>query len=200
VAVRVALELSGGSPAQWEQTRTQLLAAAGWYERDPAALRTLQDSDWFATMARTHPTFCLAAAQDLPAANQLMWKWQEATYQTLPPSLDFLAFIHGPFQSIYEESVAVFALRSPSDNFTDRAWQALEQVLVPGRHQLVVLKAPVAFPLSYFYFDAVFLRVVQRAIIERELCLDRWPGKGKDGALYELILPESRPALGTTGS
>jgi hypothetical protein len=194
LAVRVAVELSGGSAMELAQIRTDLQEAMAWYEGTPSDIQALEDSEWFARVACAHPTFCLAAAQDLPAANQLMWKWQEATYQPLPPTLDLLAFIHGPFQSIYDESVTVLALRSQSDMLTDRAWEALQQVLVPARHQLLVLDAPVAFPLSYFYFDAAFLRVLARAVVERKLRLDRWPGKGKDGALYELVLPETRPA------
>ena len=197
LAVRVAFELAGGSALELSELRCALTEAVKWYE--PTATDVMEqglgpDSSWSGVIAGTNPTFCLAAAQDLPAAHQLMWKWQEAIYQVLPPTLDLLAFVHGPFQSIYDAPAALFALRSQVDKSTDGAFRALAQVLVPGRHQLLVLDAPVAFPLSYFYFDAVFLRVLERAIVQRDLRLDRWPGKGKDGALYELTPSESRPA------
>lgn len=196
LAVWLAFELSGGAAEELTELRRALTEAADWYEPPVAGAEQrgpVPDSSWSAVFAGTSPAFCLAAAQDLPAAHQLMWKWQEAIYQALPPALDLLAFVHGPFQSIYDAPATLFALRSQVDTSAEPAFRALEQVLVPERHQLLVCSAPVAFPLSYFYFDAVFLKVLEQAINQRDLRLDRWPGKGKDGALYELSLSDSGP-------
>lgn len=195
VAVWTAFDLTGASALERAQLNLGMQAAVKWYESISAS------DPWRGALDHGELAFCLAAAQDLPAAHQLMWKWQETIYQPLPPALDLLAFIHGPFQSIYDRPACLLALRSTAGPAVDQAWTALENVLHPDRHRLVELQSPVSFPLSYFYFDALVLGILVQAVAQRGLRLDCWPGQGKDRVLYELspFSAESTSAVDPTG-
>lgn len=137
-------------------------------------------------LVQSEPALCLAMSADLPSAHQLMWKWQEATCLRLPPAIDVLSFAHGPFQSIYDRTATIVALRSASTAQEDEVWARLNAILVPERHQVLQVTSPVDFPFSYFAHEATFLRHLAEVVVRRGVDLSSWPGQYADSPLYEL--------------
>jgi creatinine amidohydrolase len=148
----------------------------------PAAVRRILQSD--APTLRAPVKACLTIGSDESLGAPLMWKWNEGLYTPLLPSLDVLAFAHGPLQSLYDQP-AEFLCLARSDNALHKLlWQRLEQVLRPSLHQAHYLTAHLPGPLAYFEFDAALSQLVLSLAREKELDPGRWPGQGVDGPLY----------------
>jgi hypothetical protein len=110
------------------------------------------------------------------------WKMLEACGVVDPPVWDVLQFAHGPFQQIYERPMLLCALERPGDA---PLFDRLEALLVRERHRLLRFRATLPSPWSFFEHDA-HTNALALALLElRPVELERWPGQGADGPLYE---------------
>ncbi len=100
-----------------------------------------------------------------------------------PPLWDVCALVHGPLQSFYERD-AVLLLLERTDAAGD-LHDRLMRVLLP-RHRVVRLRSALRGPLAALDFDLQLDHLVVAALAARPRDLVEWPGKGRDGALYEL--------------
>lgn len=114
----------------------------------------------------------------------LPWTWMEATL-TAPIALyDTLAFAHGPLQALYDQRATVLAFeRASQPAWIDRA----QRVLAPERHTLVRLPSEAERDEDALFEHTGALWSLLFSLLEqRPRELRSWPGKGCDGALYEL--------------
>ena len=180
LGARIAYSIQGSSRSGTERELEQLPRL---YQRNSD-----ENPEVVAALEQVDPRVCLAMFDDLPAAHQLMWKWQEAFCAPLPVAMDALSFAHGPYQSIYEHPTKLLILCSSNTRDRDDIWTKVQSIVVPGRHEIVRLVSKLESPLSYFDFDAQLLSAMERVIRRRGIDLFNWPGKDKDRPLYELEL------------
>jgi hypothetical protein len=133
---------------------------------------------------------CLTIGRDTCIGGPLMWKWQEALYTPLVPSLDVLSFAHGPFQSLFHQEAQFLCLSRPDRTLHRQLWERLEQMLKPTKHRLRFLIARLPGPLAYFEFNAALDRLALTEVRQKRLDVHNWPGKGADPPLYEFCAEE----------
>lgn len=112
--------------------------------------------------------------------------WLEALYAPRPPVWDVLQIAHGPFQEFYESPILLVALERPGPE--TKLFDRLSRMIVPERHALVRLSSVLAPPLAPLDHFAQVHELVCRALRARPRDLRAWPGRGRDGALYDLGL------------
>ncbi len=98
--------------------------------------------------------------------------------------VDVCAVAHGPLQSFWDEPATIVTLEHAGDRSRD-LFERLATVLRP-HHQLVRLTATLPPPLDYFEHAAMLDHLVIAALRARPRDLYEWPGKGHDGALYDV--------------
>lgn len=130
----------------------------------------------------------LTAGPDLPTAQALMWKWQEALYTPLPPAFDVLAFAHGPLQAYFDQAAFFLILERPGSAHR-QLWQRFEGVLNPERHRVLRLLASLPGPLAAFEFDAFLNARLLAEMNARAIDPGHWPAQEMDGPLYSLSTP-----------
>ncbi len=109
-----------------------------------------------------------------------------------PSIVDACAFVHGPLQSIYEREASIVVLartharaRDP-ENPSSALVERLRACVDPSRHGIVVIDSDLPGPLAALEHDAKLLVAVRDGLEASTWDLVDWPGKGKDGALYDL--------------
>jgi creatinine amidohydrolase len=118
----------------------------------------------------------------------------EGLYRPTPPVWDLLDFAHGPFQQLFAQRVTFLALaRRGAAGEADLLARAA-RMLDRRRHRLVRLSATLPGPQALFEHQALLDALLLRAIAARGLDQTRWPGRGRDGALYRLARPRARSA------
>lgn len=175
VALRFACALAqarSSEPLLWQGSLREI----------PAAVRQILKGDPPALGAPVKA--CLTIGPDESLGGPLMWKWNEALYTPLLPSLDVLAFAHGPLQSLYEQSAEFLCLARPSSALHKNLWKRLEQTLQPALHTARYLNAQLPGPLAYFEFDAALSQLALSVACNQELDPSRWPAQGADAPLY----------------
>lgn len=131
------------------------------------------------------PLAWLVIGESTNIFHPLAWKWQEALYTPLGPTLDLLSFAHGPLQSLLRHAGSLMVLHR--DTARDQKLLArLAQVLDPQRHRIVPLVAEVPGPARLFEDEAVVHRLLLAAMEARGITPGDWPGRGQDGPLYDL--------------
>lgn len=125
-------------------------------------------------------------------ADNLALSVGEGLYQPPPPVWDLLDFAHGPFQQLFARPVTFLALaRRGAVGEADLLARAA-RMLDRRRHRLVRLPATLPGAQALFEHQMLVDALVLRAIAARGLDQARWPGRGRDGALYRLARPAAR--------
>ncbi len=127
----------------------------------------------------------------LDLAQALRWKWLEGAGTCDPPVWDALQFAHGPLQHVWDRPKLLLALGSDGDDGAEDLRARLES-LVDGRAPVRRLVARHAGALGFFDLDAQVNGLVVEALRGGARDLARWPGQGRDGALYGLGAAEPR--------
>lgn len=130
-----------------------------------------------------HAVALVTAGDAGPLAQGLRWKLLEALGIPDPPIWDVLQVAHGPLQQFYDTRATLLAVEG-----CDEAplFDRLGAALVRERHELRRLTATLPHPWGWFEHDAQINAVVLATLTRRPRDLIDWPGKGRDGSLYEL--------------
>ncbi|HEY1954873.1 MAG TPA: hypothetical protein VGH28_04660 [Polyangiaceae bacterium] len=128
----------------------------------------------------------VASGDDTTLCDGLRHKLLEGLGRTHPPIWDVCALVHGPLQSFYERDATLLSIeREPSRGDLH---ERLARVLLP-RHRVVRLRSKLPGALAVLDFDLQLNHLLVEALRARPRDLAEWPGKGCDGALYELGSP-----------
>ena len=129
----------------------------------------------------------------------LRFKVLEGMLRPLPPVWDPIEVAHGAFQQACAEPTTFLALGRPD------AWSEAELLdrlarILPTKSRLYRLHAELPGALATFEHEAMLNALVMRFLEERSIDPDDWPGRGKDGPIYEVGRSEPRiPALRASG-
>lgn len=192
-------------PAAGFVRAAQLAASLGAEIRvDPAAL-----ADAAARAAARALTACVALpdetfGQELllvatgaqaELADHLRLKLLEGLQRPVPPVCEILELTHGPFQAIAERPATLVALTHTGDRAGEALLSRLESLLDEDRHHLVTFRAEQPGPLAIVEHEVALDVFVLRGIERLGIDPSRWPGRGREGPLYELTAPldVSRP-------
>lgn len=115
--------------------------------------------------------------QNLPS------KVQEGMGLPLPPVFDVLEFAHGGFQRVALREATVLVLLPAGCG--DEGVSRLRRILDPDRHLVRILDSAREPALAVFEHEAYFNQLLLRFIEETALDPREWPGKGRDGPLYD---------------
>jgi creatinine amidohydrolase len=134
----------------------------------------------------------LASGGYAELASNLRQKLLEGLLLPLPPAWDLLEFAHGPFQQCFLHEMAFLALQR-ADAPDEDLWLArLRELLVPERHALLPLRATLPGVYALFEHEAQLDALVLRQQEAQGLDPARWPGRGREAALYRAA-PERPP-------
>lgn len=135
------------------------------------------------------PIAFLAAGGYSELLANLRYKVLEGLLRPPPPVWDLLHFAHGPFQQACTGAATFLALTTTGASREVELLDRLASLLDPSLHRLVRLSASVPGPFAIFEHEALMNALVLRRIAEEQIDPARWPGRGRDGALYELAPP-----------
>jgi hypothetical protein len=121
----------------------------------------------------------------LELAHGLRWKWLEGPGTCDPPCWDVLQVVHGPLQHLLERPRLLLALEPAGDPGATALLDRLESLLGDAS-AMRRLRARSAGAAGFFDYDAGFNALVCAALARAPRDLVRWPGLGRDGALYDL--------------
>lgn len=121
-------------------------------------------------------------------ADGLAIKWLEGLGR-VTPVWDVVGFAHGPFHAFYMEPMVLVALGGRSALF-----DALASMLVPERHTLVRLEPRLPFPLARLELEVLANALFFAAFQAAPRDMFSFPSKGRDGALYGLLVPVAGPS------
>ena len=175
-ALRLALGLADArrTPLSWGNRLAEVSAAAG----HAGTLVTTRGA-----RADIGPSAIVLAGDDGELTTGLRMKLLEGLGISDVVVCDPCALVHGPLQAFFESHRTVFFLEETG---VADLRERLEHVLVPDRHRLVRIAATLPRPLATFEWAAAFDALVVAALHARPRDLARWPGKGRDGAIYAL--------------
>jgi creatinine amidohydrolase len=134
----------------------------------------------------------LASGSYREVAENLRLKWVEGLLRTLPPVSDPIELAHGPFQALFARRVSLLAFARPDALHERERLARLRRMLDPDRHQLVSLQATLPGFLAIFEHEIFASALVLAAMQHAHVDPADWPGRGRDGPLYELG-PAARP-------
>jgi hypothetical protein len=149
----------------------------------PADLPAAMSAAGQAQTALSGPLALVTAGDGWAFAHGLRWKLLEGLGVADPPIWDVLQVAHGPLQQFYEHRLTLLGLECGGHS---PLFDRLERVLVPQRHRLFRLRARLAHPWSFFEHDAQVNELIIATLGDAPRDLIHWPGKGRDGSLYEL--------------
>jgi creatinine amidohydrolase/Fe(II)-dependent formamide hydrolase-like protein/fructoselysine-6-P-deglycase FrlB-like protein len=136
------------------------------------------------------PLVFVAAGGFAELATNLAYKVMEGLLRPLPPVLDLLHVAHGPFQQAFAGAATFVALTRDDAPEESALLARLERMLDPARHRLVRLHAPLSGPQAILAHEAQLDALLVRALDASDVDQIAWPGKGRDGPLYDL---DARP-------
>jgi creatinine amidohydrolase len=119
----------------------------------------------------------------------LALKVMEGLLRPLPPVWDLLHVAHGPFQQAFAGDATFIALTRDDAPEDEALLVRLEAMLDPSRHRVVRLHAPLPAPLAAFAHEAQLDVLLLRALAAGRIDQVRWPGRDRDGAIYDLAAP-----------
>ena len=131
------------------------------------------------------PNAVLSLGRDSGIAAALAWKANEALGQPVP-SWDAVGFAHGGFQAIFEMPKFEVLLLLP-DIASGRAIESgIRTMLGPQGHSVRAFASSENGTPAPFAYDAAFTPYLLARLENSERDLEAWPGKGCDGAMYNL--------------
>lgn len=132
------------------------------------------------------PLTFLAVGAYAQIVDNLRYKVLEGLLRPAPPVWDLLHFVHGPYQQAWAADATFLALTCANDAGEAALLDRLEGLLDPDRHALLRLPAAAPAPLAIFEHEALCNALVLRGIAAEGIDAARWPGRGRDGPLYDL--------------
>lgn len=120
-------------------------------------------------------------------AHNLSFKVQETLFLPAPPLIDAFTYAHGPFQRSrrHPSPAWLFCSADPAEVDLAETLRPMFEKAGPVR----TFQAPVKPPWDLLYYEAALNRIVLRAAMAMDVDLVQWPGKGEDGAGYEIQTP-----------
>jgi creatinine amidohydrolase len=134
----------------------------------------------------------LASGSYREATDNLRLKFVEGLLRALPPVSDPIELAHGPFQALFARRASLLAFTRPDALHEPERLARLRRMLDPERHQLVSLEATLPGFLAIFEHEVLASALVLEAMEHAQLDPGSWPGRGRDGPLYDLA-PAPRP-------
>ena len=123
------------------------------------------------------------------ALQNLRTKVLEGMGLSFPPLWDLLEFAHGGFQRFISEPGTAIALTRAGAPWEADWMSRARSMLDTGLHEWLELPASLAWPYSVFEHEAYFNALLVRWLEERSRDPRDWPGRGRDGPLYDLAPP-----------
>jgi creatinine amidohydrolase/Fe(II)-dependent formamide hydrolase-like protein/fructoselysine-6-P-deglycase FrlB-like protein len=187
-----------GYAAGWSILRSLLmrqLRSLAVLDCDPGALRDAQDAAKaearrvFPEALPVRPFFeadrsliLVAEGGMLDLADQLSLKIAEGMLRPAPRCMDVLHFAHGPLQSHFGRRTSILYLAGPEAEWVARFRSTLDL----ETQDLRVLEATLREPFCVLEFEAMLDDLVLRSLREGDVDLVDWPGRDREGALYEM--------------
>ncbi len=162
---------------------SSLLQACGLPSLPLEAIASSYESSQSVNEVDDVPCLVLSLGRDAGIASALAWKANEALGQPVP-SWDAIGFAHGGFQAIFDAPKSDAVLLLPDVLSSRVIEQGIRSMLEPRGHTLRVFRTSGA-PAPFAY-DAAFTRYLLARIAIGSRDLEAWPGKGCDGAMYNL--------------
>jgi creatinine amidohydrolase len=126
----------------------------------------------------------LASGDYTTLVDNLRLKILEGLLLPLPPIFDLLELGHGPFQQMFPAPATLLALARPEAPREAELLARLGSMLDPDRHRLVPLAATLPVPFALFEHEALMNELMLAGIAAHAIDQARWPGQGRDRALY----------------
>jgi hypothetical protein len=173
-----------------------LNAVCGWYGREIDLIASIPDAAVAVPEETIHALgrsfiggfeLNFVAGEEAYAQN-LLCKRVEGIFQPQPASRGILQMAHGPFQQNFADPAdqwILYANRSAEKQLVDRV-RPMFELLGSSVHEIV---APHPAPLSIFYYEMLFDRVLLDAFEKVDLSQLNWPGKGLDTEGYSISEP-----------
>jgi len=160
-----------------------------------AAARAATDRITPAMLAAPLALLVSGAYGDL--VTNLRLKILEGMLRPLPPAWDLLHLAHGPFQQAVGGPATFLALTRPDAPHEEPLLARFEAMLDPTRHVLIRLPASLPSPLAVLEHEMQLNALLLRELEASRLDQVRWPGRGRDGPLYDLATPPIGRRLGS---
>jgi creatinine amidohydrolase/Fe(II)-dependent formamide hydrolase-like protein len=132
--------------------------------------------------------------------DNLRYKVLEGMLLPLPPVWDLLHVAHGPFQALCDRPATLLALTHRGAVQEDALLDRLGGMLDRERHRLIRLEAALSGPLAIFEHEAMMNELLLRFIAARAIDQVRWPGRGREEALYGLGRDVAPPPPSVAGA
>lgn len=187
-ALQLAEAWCGGEPG-WPLRRLPAAASAALAEGQARCAAFAAEHGLGALLAERPdlPIALLSTAGYGELCHSLRWQLLEGAGLREPAVWDALGFAHGPLQQVYRNNSLLLALRHPGEQVAE-LWPRLRRVLRPEQRYLE-LPASLPAPLALVEHQLQIGALVLEALRAVDWSLERWPGQGCDGALYELREP-----------
>ncbi len=127
----------------------------------------------------------LSLGRDSGVAAALAWKANEALGQPVP-SWDAVGFAHGGFQAIFEAPTFEALLLLPETTCGRMIESGVRSMLGPRHHTVRTFTSKENGLPAPFAYDATFTPYLLARLESTGRDLEAWPGKGCDGAMYNL--------------
>jgi creatinine amidohydrolase len=145
------------------------------------------------------PVVFVAQGAYVECIENLAEKVLEGMLRPRPPVCELLEVAHGPLQQAYTGSATFVAAAHAGDPLESKWLDRLESCLDPSRHRLLRLGAAAPGFAAIFEHEGLLNEALLRYVRERGVDQVNWPGRGADGPLYELELPEGGSARTAPG-
>jgi creatinine amidohydrolase len=126
----------------------------------------------------------LASGDYATLVDNLRLKMLEGLLLPLPPVFDLLELAHGPFQQAFPAPATFLALTRPEAPREVELLARFASMLDPDRHRVVTLAATLPLPFALCEHEALVNELMMAGIAARAIDQARWPGQGRDRALY----------------
>ncbi|MFP8873646.1 MAG: creatininase family protein [Myxococcota bacterium] len=123
------------------------------------------------------------------ALQNLRTKVLEGMGLPFPPLWDLLEFAHGGFQKFVSGPGTAIALTRAGAPWEGDWMSRARGMLDAGLHEWLEFPASFPWPYSVFEHEAYFNGLLVRWLEERSRDPRDWPGRGRDGPLYNLAPP-----------
>ena len=145
---------------------------------------TRDDASALACVAQNHRCVLLTIGQEIEMYHGLRWKLLEGLWIDVPPVLDALHFVHGPWQGVYDHETCFMVFHHGLEvelNLIERVRSMLQP-----HHTLIEIQADLPSPWDLFEYEAHLNGMICAHLSSTDLSLERWPGHQTDGALYDI--------------
>lgn len=146
--------------------------------------QTCDDAHALKIVSQTHRCVLLTMGQETEMYHGLRWKLLEGLWLDVPPVLDALHFVHGPWQGVHDHETCFMVFHHGLDverNLINRVRSMLQP-----HHTMIEIKSELPSPWDLFEYEAHLNGVICAHLSATDQALERWPGHRTDGALYDI--------------